>query len=81
MTPVTEGTFRVGMIVAIGVTFAILVALNALEAWCAYKNWPSLGYRVEQWSAHNPWYVGLVFLVLGTFLAHFFLNPLSLTGT
>jgi hypothetical protein len=52
-----------------------------MEVFCAWKGWPSLGYRAERWSISNPWYVGFVLLILGTFLAHFFLNALPFPPT
>jgi hypothetical protein len=74
-------TYRIGMAIVLGATCLILIALNGMEVFCAWKGWPSLGYRAERWSINNPWYVGFVLLILGTFLAHFFLNALPFPPT
>jgi cadmium resistance protein CadD (predicted permease) len=73
-------TYPAGQGIVLGVVFVVLVVLNGLEFYCAVRNWPSIGHRVERWSSRNPWFVGVLLLALGTFLAHFFLNPLPPAG-
>ncbi len=63
-----------GIASVIGFVFAALFVISGLDLACQVRGWPSLGYRVRHWSADNPWLAAAFLVVLGTFLAHFFLN-------
>ena len=69
-------TYSLGMAFVTWALFGLLALIAWLEWVCEVMHWPSLSYRVEEWSLKNPWFSGGLILLVGVFLAHFLLNPL-----
>jgi hypothetical protein len=61
--------------------FAVLVLICVLDFVCIVKHWPSLGYRVQQWSRTNLVFVGAWLFVLALLLTHVFGNCIHYDGT
>ena len=55
--------------------FALLTVLSLVDVAFAWLRAPSIGFRLELWSWHNPWLAAALLVVLGALLAHFVLNP------
>jgi hypothetical protein len=59
------------VVIAITAGFC-LVALTDL--YFQLRRWRSVSTRLQGWARHYPLYSGLLILLLGALLAHFFLN-------
>ncbi len=69
-------TYEAGVAWVIIIVFAALFFISSLDAACELFRLPSIGYRVNRWSAANGWYAGALILLVAVLLAHFLLNPL-----
>ena len=65
-------TYQTGMAVVVAVILSMLYAIAVLDILCYWRGWPSIGFRVQQWSKQNAWFVAGLLLLFGAFLGHFF---------
>jgi len=74
------GTYSHGMAAVVAFVFAVLVVICVLDLVCAVRGWPSLGYRLQQWSRTNWLFVAAGLLILATLETHFAGNCIHYTS-
>jgi hypothetical protein len=70
------GTYAGGMTAVVAVIMLLLLGISVLDMYCAWKHWPSIGYRVRRWSRRNPLFALGFLFVLALLMVHFVGNPI-----
>ena len=65
---------RPGFIILVLVIFGILLPVLLADIYLTARNRHPVGYHVNQFVMAYPWFAGILGVVVGAMIAHFFLN-------
>jgi len=65
---------RFGFLVFVAVVPGLLLAVAAADLGLTFKHRLPVGYYLNQFMVAYPWFAGVLALVFGAMIAHFFLH-------
>lgn len=65
---------RPGFLILVLVIFGVLLPVAVSDLLLTVRRKPPVGYYVNEFVIAYPWFAGLLALVVGAMIGHFFLN-------
>lgn len=65
---------KLGFGIFVGVVPGMLIAVTAIDLYLTFRRRPPVGHYVHEFMIDYPWFAGMLALLFGGMIAHFFLH-------